>query len=289
MDKENEIIFNEIKNRIYTIRDIKVMLDEDLARLYMVETKQLNRAVKRNIERFPEDFCFKLTEDEHEILRCQFGTSSGHGGKRYLSYAFTEQGISMLSGVLSSKKAILINVEIMRAFVFMRNTLLGNEEIFIRLNILERKSLETEDKFDKIFTLLKNPDKKRNQGIFYEGQIFDSYLFISDLIKSAKHNILLIDNYVDESTLMLFNKRKKNVQVTIYTKITPNLKIDIEKYNLQYPIIELKEFNLSHDRFLIIDNIQIYHIGASLKDIGKKWFAFSKLDKENLNILERLK
>ncbi len=289
----NNIIEEDIRKRIYLIRDVQVMIDRDLAELYGIETKRLNEQVKRNLKRFPESFSFQLTQLEKEELVAICDRFSLLKHSTSLPYAFTEQGVAMLSAVINNEIAIKISIQIINTFVYLRRIVKYDNHIESRLENLENKhmkfKIETENRFDKIFPLLENSNQKRNQGIFYEGQIFDSHVFISDLIKSAKHNILLIDNYVDESTLMLFNKRNKSVKVTIYTKITPNLKIDIEKYNLQYPIIELKEFNLSHDRFLIIDNIQIYHIGASLKDIGKKWFAFSKLDKENLNILERLK
>lgn len=271
------------------------MLDSDLAMLYNVETKQLNRAVKRNIDRFPKDFCFQLNETEFEILRCQIGTSLPKGGRTYYNYVFTEQGIAMLSGTLKSKKAIEINILIMRAFVHMRRFISENKEILSKLNNVVNKllnfenfKLESENNFNKIFTLLENSNSKPEKGIFFEGQLFDSYKFISDLIREAKTSIKLIDNYIDDRTLLLFNKRQKGVKVIIYTKdITSNLKEDLKKYNSQYETIELKEFNLSHDRFLIIDN-QVYHIGASLKDIGKKWFGFSKMDESSLEILKRL-
>ena len=277
-----------VRSTLNKFKEFQVMLDSDLAMLYNVETKQLNRAVKRNIDRFPKDFCFQLNENEFEILRCQIGTSLPKGGRTYYNYVFTEQGIAMLSGILKSKTAIQVNIQIMRTFISMRKIISENNEVFVRLNILEHKNIETETKFDKIFTLLDKSEKKKSQGIFYDSQIFDSHVFISNLIKSAKISIILIDNYIDENTLLLFNKREKGVKVIIYTKIDKNIKLDLEKYNSQYEKIEIKEFNLSHDRFLIIDKIEIYHIGASLKDLGKKWFAFSKLDKENLNILERI-
>ena len=289
------------------------MFDSDLAELYEVETGNLNKAVRRNLEKFPTDFCFQLTIEEFSFLksriitlnndidskkplRFQNGSSKQKkGGRRYLPYVFTEQGVAMLSGTLKSKKAIEINILIMRAFVHMRRFISENKEILSKLNNVENKllnfenfKLESENNFNKIFTLLENSNSKPEKGIFFEGQLFDSYKFISDLIREAKTSVKLIDNYIDDRTLLLFNKRQKGVQVIIYTKeITSNLQEDLKKYNSQYETIELKKFNLSHDRFLIIDN-QVYHIGASLKDIGKKWFGFSKMDESSLEILKRL-
>lgn len=294
MNGNNDFILAEIKNKIYSIRGFQVILDNDLAALYNVETKQLNRAVKRNIQRFPEDFCFQLTKLEYENLKCQNGTSSEYGGKRYLPYVFTEQGVAILSGILNSEKAIKINILIIRAFIVMRKVLKSNYFFEQKLDLIQNKQLKfeikTEEKFDKIFDLLENNEIKKSQGIFYNGEMFDSHVFISSLIKSAKTEIILIDNYIDENTLLLFNKRINGIKLIIYTNnINKNLKQDLEKYNSQYEQIEIKEFNLSHDRFLIIDKNEIYHVGASLKDLGKKWFAFSKLDKENLNLLDKLK
>lgn len=295
MIEKNDLILNEIKNKIYTIRGIQVMLDSDLAEIYEVETKRLNEAVKRNTERFPETFCFQLTITEYNTLRSQIATLDKSRGKhnKYLPYVFTEFGISMLSAVLNSKIAIKISIQIIKIFVLLRKGISSNLTIKTELEIIKQNHYllksDTETKFDKIFSLLEDPNTKKNQGIFFNGQIFDSHVFISDLIKSAKFELILIDNYVDESTLNLFIKRENNVKVIIYTKITSSLKQDLEKYNLQYEPIEIKEFNLSHDRFLIIDNKEVYHIGASLKDLGKKWFGFSKLEIESLSIIDKLK
>ena len=288
IDNQN-LILSEIKNKIYTIREVQVMLDSDLAKFYGVETKALNQAVKRNIKRFPEKYCFKLNIIENENLKSQIVTSSSsYGGKRKLPLVFTEAGVAMLSAILKSNKAIEISIQIINAFILIRTLISKNGEVLVRLNILERKSSDSETKIDKIFSLLENSNLKKNQGIFFNGEIFDSHVFISDLIKSAKTDLILIDNYVDETTLLLFNKRNANVKVTIYTKITANLKLDLDKFNSQYDDINIKEFNLSHDRFLIIDKKEVYHIGASLKDIGKKWFAFSKLEIESLSIIDKL-
>ncbi len=299
----NSLITNNIQNRIHTIRGSQVMLDSDIATLYEVPTKALNQAVKRNSERFPEQFMFQLTEDEFENLRSQIVTSNtkvlrsqivtlnkGRGTHRkYLPYAFTEQGVAMLSGVLKSDTAVSISIQIMDAFVVMRRFISSNAQIFQRLDFVEKKQIEHDQKFEEIFDAIQNKDIKPEKGIFFEGQIFDAYKFVSDLIRTANKSIILIDNYIDDSVLTLFIKRNKSVQVTIFTKdISKQLSLDLEKYNAQYSPIELKEFKQSRDRFLIIDNKEVYHFGASLKDLGKKWFAFSKFDKEAFKLLDKL-
>lgn len=277
-----------IQNKIYSIRGVQVMLDTDLAGLYSVETKALNQAVKRNIERFPEAFRFQLTEPEFSNLRSQIVTSSW-GGNRYLPYVFTEQGVSMLSAVLRSETAVKMSIRIINAFVEMRRFILNNAQLFQRLEGLEMKQIETDKRIDQILDALQSGTAKPKQGIFYDGQIFDAYLFVSDLIKSAKQSLVLIDNYVDESVLTLFSKRNADVEATIYTQnISKQLLLDVEKHNRQYPQIQLLEFKQSHDRFLIIDDWETYHFGASLKDLGKKWFAFSKFEKEALEMLVKL-
>jgi hypothetical protein len=292
-------IDDSIKNKIYTIRTLQVMLDRDLAELYGVETRVLNQAVKRNIERFPEEFMFQITEEEYQNLRSQFVTSSWisqnvtskqYGGRRYLPFVFTEQGVSMLSAVLKSEIAVSISIKIIKSFVEMRRFISNNALIFQRLDILEQKQSKTDEKVEAILSAIEDKSIKPKQGIFYDGQVYDAYLFVSDLIKSAKESIILIDNYIDETVLTLLSKRDANVKATIYTKtITKQLELDLLKYNAQYPKIELKKFDSSHDRFLLIDANEVYHIGASLKDLGKKWFAFSKFDKSALTILEKLK
>jgi hypothetical protein len=295
-------IYDNIESQIYTIRTTQVMLDSDLAVLYNVETKVLNQAVKRNIDRFPETFRFQLTYDEIEILRSQYATSEeevkssksqivtlnkgrGHNVK-YLPYAFTEQGVAMLSAVLRSDVAVQVSIQIMQAFVSMRKFLLNNASVFQRLDQVEMKQLKTDEKIEQIFKALEAGQPKPDKGIFFDGQVFDAYVFVAELIKKAKTDIILIDNYVDESVLMLLSKRDKKASATIYTKsITKTLQLDIEKHNSQYTTIAIKELTVSHDRFLIIDRKELYHLGASLKDLGKKWFAFSKLDG---NILEMM-
>lgn len=288
--KDNLLVLNtnNIKEKIYSIRNVQVMLDSDLAVLYNVTSKRLNEQVKRNIDRFPEEFMFQLTKYELEILRSQFATTSW-GGRRYLPFAFTEQGVAMLSGVLKSETAIKVSIQIMNAFVAMRKFINSNALVFQRLDKVEIKQLEHDKKFDEVFDAIQSKNIKPEKGIFFNGQVFDAYKFVSDLIKTSKKSIVLIDNFIDDSVLTLFSKRKKNVQVTIFTKvISKELKLDLEKYNLQYPKIEIKEFKHSHDRFMIIDNNEVYHFGASLKDLGKSWFAFSKFDKDAFKLLDRL-
>ena len=280
-----------IQKKIYTVRGLQVMLDSDLAELYGVETKMLNRAVKRNIERFPDKFMFRLEEDEWENLRFQIGTSkTGRGGRRYLPYVFTEQGVAMLSAVLRSETAVKVSIRIMEAFVAMRRFLIANARVFERLDSLELKQLQTDRKIEQVLEAIDQKQIQPAQGVFFDGQIFDAYKFVSGLIRKANTSILLIDNYIDETVLDLFSKKKKNVKVTIFTaKITNALKLDVEKFNAQYPTLEIKKFSKTHDRFLIIDDNDVYHFGASLKDLGKKWFAFSKMDKTAFLLLDNLK
>ena len=291
---ELAVIDNQIiQDKIYTIRGIQVMIDEDLAVLYEVETKQLNRSVNRNIDRFPEKFRFQITKEEYENLRFHFGTSSldrEHGGRRYLPYVFTEQGVSMLSAVLRSQTAIEVSIKIIDSFVNMRKFISSNGNMFQRFERVEQRLSLHDEKFNKIFNAIEEKSTPQKQHIFYDGQIFDAYLFVSDIIKSAKSSIKLIDNYIDESTLVLFTKRDADVTMRIYTKsIKKQLELDLKKHNAQYPPIEIKKFDLSHDRFLIIDETEVYHFGASLKDLGKKWFAVSKMDIDSFEILGKLK
>ena len=291
MENKPTISTMEIKNLIYSIRGKQVMLDSDLASLYQVETKNLNKAVKRNIERFPVSFCFQLTEEEVENLRFQIGTSSlNYGGRRYLPYVFTEQGIAMLSAVLRSEIAIKVSIEIMNAFVEMRRMLISNASLFHRLDKIELKQLQSDQKFEEIFKALESHKLHSEKGIFYNGQVFDAYTFVSDIIRNAKTSIILLDNYVDDTVLTLLGKRSDNVTTTIYTKnISNQLRLDLQRYNSQYPPIEIEIFSDAHDRFFIIDNTELYHIGASLKDLGKKWFAFSRMDIEVGKMLQVLK
>ena len=283
-----------INNKIYTIRGLQVMLDSDLAELYQVETKVLNQAVKRNIERFPQDFLFQLTENEYNSLRSQIVTLEKLGKGRhskYLPYVFTEQGVAMLSGVLKSKLAITLSIQIIQAFIQMRKCIADNALVVQRMDRIEKKQLITETKLEQIFQAIEDKNISPQTGIFFDGQVFDAYVFVSKLIKRARKSIILIDNYIDESVLTLLSKRSNGCKALIYTKnISKKLQLDLAKHNEQYALIEAIEFNNSHDRFLMIDENDIYHIGASLKDLGKKWFAFSRLEKTNvLEIFKRLK
>ena len=279
-----------IEPLIKVIRGQQVMLDKDLATLYGVETKVLNQTVKRNIERFPDDFRFELSREE--CLRSQIVTSNGRGGNRYSIYAFTEQGVAMLSSVLRSKTAIEVNIQIMRAFVSMRHFMVNNASMFSRLETIEYHQLEilqhqqdtdrhleeSDKRIEEVFRRLDEGNAKPKQGVFYNGQIYDAYTFVSDLIKSAKKRIVLIDNYVDETVLTLLDKRENNVSAIIYTQqISRQFQLDIDRHNAQYAPIDVETFRLSHDRFLCIDD-DVYHIGASIKDLGKKWFGFSKME-----------
>jgi len=287
----NKIIIDEqsITNKIYKIRGIEVMLDRDLAKLYQVETKVFNQAVKRNIKRFPNSFRFQLTKDELENLRSQFVTFKDSLNTKYLPYAFTEQGVSMLSAVLKSDIAIEVSIKIIESFVNMRKIISSNSLMFDRFERIEDRLNLHDEEFNQVFKAIENKSLKPTQGIFYNGEIFDAYKFINDIIKDAKTSIKLIDNYVDETILTIFSK-VPNIQITIYTKtITKQLKLDLQKYNEQYKNVTIKEFKDSHDRFLIIDEVEVYHIGASLKDLGKKWFAFSKFDMSAVEMLGRLK
>ena len=286
MSEKLEILEN-IKGKIFVIRGKQVMLDRDLAIFYDVEVKNLKRQVRRNKERFPEEFMFQLTSKE--FLRCQNVTSKkGRGGIRYHPYAFTEQGVAMLATVLKSDKAITASINIMKAFLAMRNFLRKNSELFSKVEVVESKLLEHDNKINMLFNILEK-ETLPNKGIFFNGQVFDAFVFVSKLIKKANKNIILIDNYVNEDTLNLLSDKKENVKVTIYTKDIPRkLELAVNKFNEQYQNLEVIQFKKSHDRFLIIDH-EIYHIGASLKDLGKKWFAFSKLDLDVDMLLSRLK
>lgn len=277
-----ELTIEDIHNKIFTVRGVQVMLDSDLAKLYNIETKTFNQSIRRNIKRFPEDFRFQLNDDEKNelVTKCYQLQNLKHS---YINpYVFTEQGVSMLSAVLKSDIAINRSVQIIRAFVNMKQFISSNNDLFKKINTIEKKQIEYEiksdEKFDKIFDALEQKQLKPTQGIFYDGQIFDAYRFISDLLREANKKVILIDNYIDDNTLTIFSKIP-HINVTIYTHtISKQLKLDLEKYHTQYNNISVKIFKNSHDRFLIIDDKTIFHIGASLKDLGKKWFAFSKMD-----------
>lgn len=285
------IILNkyDIEQRIFTIRGQQVMLDKDLAEIYGVKPIRLREQVKRNIKRFPIDFMFQLTEIEVEFIVSQFAIPSKKFFGGYLPYVFTEQGIAALSSVLNSENAIDVSIQIMRAFVEMRKIFLNNFAILQRIENLEGKQLENNKKFELVFSALEQKQKNASSGIFFDGQVFDAYSFIAELIRTAEKSLILIDNYIDDTVLTLFTKAKPKVSITIYTKtISKQLQLDLEKYNNQYYPISIKLLSQSHDRFLIIDDSELFHIGASLKDLGKKWFAFSKMNIETLKILEKL-
>jgi len=283
-----------IENKIFTIRGVQVMIDRDLAELYEVENRALKQAVKRNTERFPSDFMFELTDMEIESMVSQSVIPS----KKHLGgakpYVFTEQGVASLSSVLNSQTAIEINIAILRAFVKMRKFLMDNADIFKRLDTVEKRQIaqeiKTDEKFEKLFDALESKSLTPKQGVFFDGQIFDAYALICELVKKATNSLILIDNYCDESTLTHLSKAGAKVKITILTKaITKQLSLDIQKYNAQYGNLRAVEFLSAHDRFLIIDGKEIYHIGASLKDLGKKWFAFSLLEVESFGLMERVK
>ena len=326
MAKKNEIAkvdtatiqpVEQIESLILTIRGKQVILDRDLARLYGVETRVLNQAVQRNIERFPEDFMFQLTKDEYENMSSQFVTTSKDATnmssqfvttspqkrpKSAVPYAFTENGIAMLSGVLRSPMAIATNIHIMRAFNAMRHFIGSHAQVFQRLEVMERNQLalnasqaelsaqvaENNKRLNEVFRRLDDNSEKPEKGIFYDGQIFDAYSFINERIREAKKRIVLIDNYVDDSVLTMLDKRNKGVEAVVYTKnISRQLSLDFEKHNAQYSPIEVKQFDRAHDRFLCIDDT-VYLIGASLKDLGKKWFGFVKLEQPTDELLSKM-
>ena len=270
-----------VENYIYTIRGKYVMIDIDLAKLYGVENRSLRQAVRRNTNKFPDDFMFRLMKDEaNELINkgvSQNVIPSGYNTGGAEMFAFTEQGVADVS------------ITILRAFVAMRHFLLTNAQIFLRLERVESKQHETDAKIEQVFAKLEEKTLKPQQGLFFDVQVFDAYEFVCNLIKRASSRIILIDNYVDESVLTMLDKRRTGIPAAIYTQsITKQFALDIAKHDAQYPPIAVKMFNKSHDRFLIIDN-QVYHIGASIKDLGKKWFAVLLMEDENPdNLISRL-
>lgn len=283
------ITHENLKAKIFTIRGVQVMLDRDLAELYQVEVKRLNEQVKRNIERFPENFRFQIDDNEKNELvancdrfeRLKFSANN--------PFAFSEQGVAMLSAVLKSRIAVSVSIQIISAFVEMRKVITNNIGLLQRMEGVERKLLVNDQKFETIFNALETNTMPISKGIFFEGQLFDAYVFAIDLIKSAKHSIILIDNYVDETTLLMLSKRNSSCKAIIYTqKINAQFQLDLAKHNEQYPRIEIRILKIAHDRFLILDEKELFHIGASLKDLGKKWFAFSKLNEFLSGVLEKL-
>ena len=307
---QNELVIKDIKNLIYTIRGKQVMLDSDVAMLYQYPTKRINETVNRNKQRFPENFCFQLTDEEYEALRCknvtlnkaniqenldnslrsQIATLNENIGRgkhrKYLPYAFTEQGIAMLSGLLKNNIAIQVSINIMNAFVEMRKFLMINGQVFERLTNVEYQLQEHNKKFDEVFNLLQLEENIK-QRIFFDGQIYDAYSLIVDIIRKANKKILIIDNYIDDSILKMLAKKKNSVEVVILTSDKSNIEnLDIKKFNKEYPILKVAKTNRFHDRFIVIDNKEMYHLGASIKDLGKKCFAINRI--EDIEIIEKI-
>ena len=296
-ESDNNLTVTTIQSKIALVRNQQVLLDRDLAKLYGVEVSQMNRQVKRNIERFPSDFMFQLTKEEYDSLKCQNGISNQRGGDRRLPYAFTEQGIAMLSGLLRSEVAIQTNIMIMRAFVAMRRFLSANAQIFQRLDRIEIQQLEdkqwkaeTEEKIGAILDKIeeKSPSPTAEQ-IFDTGCIWDAWQYVSDLVRSAKSRIILIDNFVDERVLTLLSKRGDGVSATIHTRYNQPFLLDLEKHNQQYPAITAIQIpHKHHDRFQIIDDV-VYLLGASVKDMGTGLCAITKLVTDPSEILAMMK
>ncbi len=286
---QNELTNEDIKSLIYTIRGKQVMLDSDVARLFEYATKDLNRNVKNNIERFPEYYCFQLTNEEYKSLRCKnFALNENGRGqhRKYLPYVFTEYGITMLAGLLKSEVAVNVSIRIVNTFIEMRKFLMINGQVFETLTNMEYKLLEHDKKFDEVFNQLQLEETIK-QRIFFDGQIYDAYSIIVDIIKRANNKILIIDNYIDDSVLKMLAKKKKNVEVIILTSDKSNIdNLDIKKFNKEYPILKVAKINKFHDRFIVIDNKEMYHLGASIKDLGKKCFGINKI--EDMEIIEKI-
>ena len=315
---KERLTYDEIKNLIYTVRGKQVMLDSDVAMLYNYETKKINQTVKRNKDRFPENFCFQLTENEFQGLRSQFVTSKidskdnetersilrsqfvtlkqsleineSRGGRRYLPYVFTEQGIAMLSGLLKNDIAVQVSINIMNAFVEIRKFIYVNNNLFERVinieNTIDKRFIYYDKKFDEIFNQLQ-VEENIKQRIFFNGQIWDSYILIVDLVKKANKKIIIIDNYIDDSVLKMLTKKKENVEVNILTSEKSNIQgLDIKKFNKEYPMLKIEKTNKFHDRFIILDEKEMYHLGASIKDLGKKCFGINKI--EDIEIIEKV-
>jgi oligoribonuclease (3'-5' exoribonuclease) len=291
MENDSELVSidaNNIKRRIFTIRGKQVMLDSDLAELYRVQTKIFNQSVNRNIERFPEHFRFRLTKEEFASLRSQIVTSKGRGGRRYMPFVFTEQGIAMLSAVLKSDIAVKVSISIMDAFIEMRHFIANNAALFDRISKVELKQLEADKKFDQLFEYI-GEHTETNQKLFFDGQIYDAFSLLIELIQKAEQEIILIDGYVDVSTLNLLAKKNSGVAVTIYTfKKTKLTAQDVAVFNAQYPQLNVKYTNVFHDRFLILDGKTVYHIGASLKDAGKKCFGVTLMKDAGPDLMKKL-
>ena len=300
IDSSNNTALLPLENLIHVIRGQQIMIDSDLAALYGVETRALNQAVKRNAERFPEDFMFRLTKEEAKSVMSQISlksqnVTSSWGGSRKLPFAFTENGVAMLSGVLRSKAAIEVNIRIMKAFTAMRGFMMSNALIFRRLETMEHHQLllqehlsEHDRKIEEVLSRLEDKNSDSIEGFFFEGQIFDAYSLISDLIRKAHKRIILIDNYVDR-VLKVLTKRKEGVSATIYTDPSHSqIRTDLRRHNAQYPRIEVRNCVNVHDRFLIVDET-VYFIGGSIKDLGKKIVAFSQMNQSPDDILYKIR
>jgi len=286
---QEKLLNKDIKNLIYTIRGMQVMLDSDVANLFKYTTKNINKSVKNNAERFPEYYCFQLTTKEYNSLmtrRYNITKIGRFNNRKYLPYVFTEYGITMLAALLKSEVAVNISIKIVNTFMQMRKNFSENNQVFERLTSLEYKLLEQEKKINNILGELKFEENIK-QKIFFKGQIYDAYSIIIDIIKSANKKILIIDNYIDDNVLKMLSKKKKDVEVTILTSIKSNIeKLDIKKFNKEYPILKLEKTNKFHDRFIIVDNKEMYHLGASIKDLGKKCFGINKI--EDIKIVEKI-
>lgn len=292
LDKSDNILSqSEIERLILTIRGQQVLIDRDLAGLYGVETKRLNEQVKRNKERFPADFCFQLNELEFGNWRSQFATSiSDKMGVRRAPYAFTEQGVAMLASVLKSETAILASVKIMRAFVAMRRYIIQNANILMRIANLEKHQIETDEKIDAILDKMEeNSPKLLPEAVFPTGCVWDAWTYVSNLVRSAKQRIILIDNFVDDRVLTMLTKRADSVTATIHTRYSEQFLTDLKKHNEQYPTIEFIQLpHRHHDRFLIIDD-KVHFLGASVKDMGTGLCAVTEMEIAPETILELLK
>jgi hypothetical protein len=292
MENQIEIYkISQIESQIFTIRGVQVMFDKNLADFYQVKPIRLREQVKRNQERFPEDFMFQLTDSEVDAMVSQNAIPSKQQLGGSLPYVFTELGIAALSCVLKSERAVQVSLQIIRAFVVMRKLLINNAGLLQRIENVENKLTLNDANFERIFTALESNNITPKQDIFFNGQIYEAYSFVIKLIEKAQKSIILIDNYVDNSVLDMLAKKQNNVAVTIVTQVSTPLKpIDISKFNQQYPTILLNHTKEFHDRFLVIDNQELYHIGASLKDLGKKCFAFSLIEDKQLlsNLLNKL-
>ncbi len=277
----------QISSLVLKINGHQVILDFDLAKLYGVTTKVLNQAVKRNPSRFPNDFVFQIEQQKKDelVTNCDRLKTLKHS--LHSPYAYTEHGIAMLSSVLKSEMAVQVNIHIVRVFVNLRKEINNSTILISRISNIETMLLDHDSKIKFLETTYS--DNHPKSGIFFNNQIFDAYTFSSDIIKSAKKSIVLIDNYIDESTLLQLSKRNADVTCLIYTeRITPAIKLDLEKHNSQYPTIHIRILKNTHDRFLIIDNRELYHLGASLKDLGKRWFAFSRMDGIIADVMKKL-